>query len=78
MYLSNFNHYFFCFQTALIAVSAAFKRYLQSFNEPLIPTKLNDELLELISDRIDIDDQSPLATRSVDSIRRLFERSLPR
>ncbi|KAI6175894.1 RhoGAP domain containing protein [Aphelenchoides bicaudatus] len=65
-------------ETALIAVSAAFKRYLQSFNEPLIPTKINEELLELISDRGDIDDQTPLATRAIDSMRRLFERALPR
>jgi hypothetical protein len=65
-------------ETALIAVSAALKRYLQSFNEPLIPSKLNEELIEITSDRIDIDDHSPFSTRSLDSIRRLFQTALPR
>lgn len=47
-------------ETAVIGVSAVLKRYLQSFSEPLIPSKINEELLALISDRVDIDDQASL------------------
>jgi hypothetical protein len=59
-------------------VSAALKRYLQSFDEPLIPTKFNDEVLELTADRVDIDEKTPLSIASVDGLRRLFERNLPK
>ncbi|KAI6187133.1 PG2 pseudoGTPase domain-containing protein [Aphelenchoides besseyi] len=62
---------------AVIAVSAALKRYLGSFSEPLIPSKLNDEILSIFSDRTDIDDRNPLSTRALDLLRRLFARELP-
>ncbi|KAI6214092.1 PG2 pseudoGTPase domain-containing protein [Aphelenchoides besseyi] len=61
----------------VIAVSAALKRYLGSFSEPLIPSKLNDEILSIFADRTDIDDRNPLSTRALDLLRRLFARELP-
>ncbi|KAI6218706.1 hypothetical protein M3Y99_01692300 [Aphelenchoides fujianensis] len=65
-------------ESAVISVSAALKRYLGSFPEPIIPERLNDEILAIFNERSDIDDKSPLSTRALDSLRRLFARELPR
>ncbi|CAD5218767.1 unnamed protein product [Bursaphelenchus okinawaensis] len=62
----------------LSSAVTALKNYVNAFAEPLIPTRLHEEIINIFSDRDDVYDSRPLETKSLDRLRRLFERELPR